>query len=455
MEAKALPPPDTWRFSRRLWRADVLLMLFVAVTAPSPENPHEVVQNLSQYEAAYAAVKQQGLKLDMTRGKPSSEQLDLANPLITLLGAADYKSADGTDTRNYGGLDGLPELKAIFAELLEVAPENVIVGGASSLSMMHDAVLRALTHGVPGGQGPWSVAKPKFLCPAPGYDRHFAICQHHGIEMITVDLRADGPDMDAVERLAAADASIKGIWCVPKYSNPTGETYAANVVSRLAAMRTAAPDFRIFWDNAYAVHDLYDTTDPLVEILSACARAGNPDRALEFASTSKISFAGAGVAVMASSAANVADAKRHLAIQTIGPDKLNQLRHARFFKDAAGVKRHMQKHAELLRPKFEAVTRVFERELGGSGLAKWTKPRGGYFVSLDTLDGCAREVVRLADEAGVKLTPAGATFPRGTDPRDRNIRVAPSLPPAAQVEQAMQVVSLCVKLASARQLSSR
>lgn len=425
------------------------------MTALAPQNPQEVLRNLSQYEAAYAAVKQQGLKLDMTRGKPSSEQLDLANPLITLLGASDYKAADGTDTRNYGGLDGLPELKAIFAELLEVAPANLIIGGASSLSMMHDAVVRALIHGVPGGQAPWSKSKPKFLCPAPGYDRHFAICQHHGIEMITVDLDANGPDMVAVERLVAEDASIKGIWCVPKYSNPTGETYSAAVVERLAAMPTAAPDFRVFWDNAYAVHDLYDTGDPLVEILSACARAGNPDRALEFASTSKISFAGAGVAVMACSAANVADAKRHLAIQTIGPDKLNQLRHARFFKDAAGVRSHMQKHAALLRPKFEAVTRVFEHELGGTGLAKWTKPRGGYFVSLDTLDGCARDVVRLADEAGVKLTPAGATFPLGSDPRDRNIRVAPSLPPAAQVEQAMQVVSLCVKLASARKLQAR
>jgi DNA-binding transcriptional MocR family regulator len=259
--------------------------------------------------------------------------------------------------------------------------------------------------------------------------------------------------MATVERLVEADPSIKGMWCVPKYSNPTGETYSAEVVQRLAAM-PAAPDFRLFWDNAYAVHDLHDTTDPLLEILSACAKAGNPNRPLEFASTSKISFAGAGVAVMATSAANVADAKKHLGIQTIGPDKLNQLRHVRFFKDAAGVKAHMQKHAALLRPKFEAVTRVFERELGGSGLAAWTQPRGGYFVSLDTLDGCASEVVKLADQAGVKLTPAGATFPLGQDPRNRNIRVAPSLPPASQVETAMEVVALCVKLASARKLKA-
>jgi DNA-binding transcriptional MocR family regulator len=318
--------------------------------------------------------------------------------------------------------------------------------------MMHDAVVRALLHGVPDGQGPWNRSKIKFLCPSPGYDRHFAICQHHGIEMIPVALDANGPDMTSVERLVGSDPSIKGMWCVPKYSNPTGQTYSAEVVRRLAGMRTAAPDFRLFWDNAYAVHDLYETTDPLLEILSACAEAGNPNRPIEFASTSKISFAGAGVAAMAASAANVADAKRHLAIQTIGPDKMNQLRHVRFFKDAAGVRAHMQKHAALLRPKFEAVTRIFERDLGDSGLASWTKPRGGYFVSLDTLDGCASEVVKLADGAGVKLTPAGATFPLGIDPRGSNIRIAPSLPPASQVETAMEIVTLCVKLASARKL---
>ena len=422
------------------------------MTTLTPTNPQQLVANLSQFEASYAAVKQRGLKLDMTRGKPSNEQLDLANELSSVLTPSDYKAADGTDARNYGGLDGLPEMKAIFAELLETTPANLIVGGASSLTMMHDAVVRGLLHGVPDGQAPWSKSKLKFLCPAPGYDRHFAICQHHGIEMINIELDANGPDMATVEKLVASDPSIKGMWCVPKYSNPTGETYSASVVERLAAMPTAAPDFRLFWDNAYAVHDLYDTTDPLLEILAACVKAGHPNRPLEFASTSKISFAGAGVAVMATSAGNVADAKKHLGIQTIGPDKLNQLRHVRFFKNAAGVKQHMQKHAALLRPKFDAVTRSFERELGGTGLAAWTKPRGGYFVSLDTLDGCASEVVKLADEAGVKLTPAGATFPLGKDPRNRNIRVAPSLPPASQVETAMEVVTLCVKLASARKL---
>jgi DNA-binding transcriptional MocR family regulator len=422
------------------------------VSAISPQTAKLVVDSLGQYEAAYAAAKQKNLKLDMTRGKPSSEQLDLANPLTTVLAPGDYTAADGTDTRNYGGLDGLPEMKAIFAELLETTPECVIVGGASSLTMMHDAVVRALLHGVPDGDGPWSKSKVKFLCPAPGYDRHFAICQHHGIEMITVELDGKGPEMATVEKLVREDASIKGMWCVPKYSNPTGETYAAETVQRLAAMPTAAPDFRLFWDNAYAVHDLYDSSDPLLEILSACAKAGHSNRPIVLASTSKISFANAGVAALATSAANVADAKKHLAVQTIGPDKLNQLRHVRFFENAAGVKAHMQKHAALLRPKFEAVTTVFERELGGSGLAAWTKPRGGYFVSLDTLDGGASEVVRLAGEAGVKLTPAGATFPLGKDPRDRNIRIAPSLPPASQVETAMGIVSLCVRLASARKL---
>jgi DNA-binding transcriptional MocR family regulator len=270
--------------------------------------------------------------------------------------------------------------------------------------------------------------------------------------MLAVELDAAGPDMAAVERLVAADASIKGMWCVPKYSNPTGQTYSAEVVARLAAMKTAAPDFRLFWDNAYAVHDLFDGTEPLMEIISACAKAGHPNRPIVFASTSKISFAGAGVAALASSPANVADAKRHLSIQTIGPDKLNQLRHLRFFESYAGLCAHMKRHAALLRPKFEAVTRVFQRELGGTGLARWTTPRGGYFVSLDTIDGSASEVVKLADEAGVKLTPAGATFPYGNDPKNRNIRIAPSLPPASQVETAMEVVAACVLLASARRL---
>ena len=405
-----------------------------------------------QLEQRYNAFKARGLKLDMTRGKPSSEQLDLASKLTVVLDEQDYKGSDGTDGRNYGGLDGLPELKAIFADLLGAPAAQVVVGGASSLTMMHDTVVRALLHGVPGSKEPWARGKVKFICPAPGYDRHFAICEHHGIEMLTVALNEDGPDMAEVERLVASDPAIKGMWCVPKYSNPTGTTYSDAVVKRLAGMKTAAADFRLLWDNAYAVHDLYAQGDQLANVLTACAEAGNPDRAIVFGSTSKISFAGAGVAALASSPANIADVKKHSAIQTIGPDKINQLRHVRFFKDYAGVVAHMQKHAELLRPKFEAVVSTFESELGGKGVATWTKPHGGYFVSLDTLDGCAAEVVRLADAAGVKLTAAGATFPHGKDPRDRNIRIAPSMPPLAQVKTAMEVVTVCVLLASLKKL---
>jgi DNA-binding transcriptional MocR family regulator len=424
------------------------------MTAPRPSSPSRLVERIGEYETRYAALRQRGLKLDMTRGKPSPEQLDLASGLLEVLGPQDYEAADGTDTRNYGGLDGVAELKAIFAEMLETAPAQLILGGNASLTMMHDAVVRALSHGVPGGSGPWSKGPVTFLCPSPGYDRHFMICQHLNIAMISVDLDGEGPDLDTVEKLVAEDASIKGMWCVPKYSNPTGVTYSDRVVKRLANMRTAATDFRLFWDNAYVVHDLYTESDRLLEVLGECARAGHPNRPLVFASTSKISFAGAGVAAMAASPENIADAKRHLGVQTIGPDKLNQLRHARFYRDFAGVRAHMQKHAGLLRPKFEAVARVFERELADAGIAQWTRPRGGYFVSLDTLDGCATEVVRLAEAAGVKLTGAGATFPYGKDPRDRNIRIAPSLPPLSQVETAMEVVAACVLLASARKLAS-
>lgn len=406
---------------------------------------------MSSIERRYQEFKAQGLKLDMTRGKPSSEQLDLAAGLLTNLSTSDFKAADGTDTRNYGGLDGIAEMKAIFADMMNTPPPQVVVSGNSSLQIMHDTIVRALVHGVPGGDGPWSrLPRVKFICPTPGYDRHFAICEHHGIEMVSVDMTDEGPDMDQVERLVAGDASIRGMWLVPKYSNPTGASSSDAVVMRLARMKTAAPDFRLMWDNAYAVHDLYEKGDELADILAAATAAGHPNRPLVFVSTSKISFAGSGIAAMAGSAANIADVKRHAGIQTIGPDKVNQLRHARFFGDFAGVRAHMAKHAALLRPKFEAVTRIFEAELGGKGIASWTTPRGGYFVSLDTLDGCASDVVRLADEAGVKLTGAGATFPYGKDPRDHNIRIAPSLPPLAQVEQAMHVVAACVELASAR-----
>ena len=416
--------------------------------------PAERATLSQQLQARYDAFKARGLKLDMTRGKPSSAQLDLCSSMLNLPGQGDFASADGTDTRNYGGADGLPEMKTIFAGLLETTPANVIVGGNASLQMMHDAIVRAITHGVPDGSGPWGRSSIKFLCPSPGYDRHFAICEHFGIEMVVVEMNEHGPDVAHVQKLVAADASIKGMWCVPKYSNPTGVTYSDDVVGALASMKTAAPDFRLFWDNAYVVHDLFDTTDPLMNVLQVAADAGHPNRPLVFASTSKISLAGAGVAAMAASPANVADAKRHIGIQTIGPDKVNQLRHVRFFGDLAGVRAHMLKHAALLRPKFEAVDRVFDRELGGKGVATWTKPRGGYFVSLDLLDGCAAEVVRLADAAGVKLTGAGATYPYLKDPRDRNLRMAPSLPPAEQVELAMEIVSVCVQLASLKALTA-
>lgn len=404
-----------------------------------------------QLEARYEAFKARGLKLDMTRGKPSSEQLDLANALLERP-ALGFTAKDGTDGRNYGGLDGLPEMKALLAPLLDAPPAQVIIGGNSSLQMMHDTIVRALTHGVPGGTRAWSRApQVKFVCPSPGYDRHFSICQHFGIEMIPVELGADGPNMDEVEQLVQSDPDIRGMWCVPKYSNPTGTTYSDRVVDRLASMKTAASDFRLFWDNAYVVHALYPEGDALKDILAACRQAGHEDRPLLFASTSKISFAGAGVAAMAASPANIADAKRHLTIQTIGPDKLNQLRHVSVYQDVAGLRAHMLRHAEILRPKFDAVTAIFERELGGTGLASWTSPRGGYFISLDTLDGCAKRVVSLADAAGVKLTAAGATFPYGRDPRDRNIRVAPTLPPLDQIRVAMEVLCACIALASAEQ----
>lgn len=422
-------------------------------TAFSRLSPSERTALADDLQARYDAFKARGLALDMTRGKPSSEQLDLANGMLALPGERDFTAADGTDTRNYGGADGLPEMKAIFAEMLETTPASVVVGGNASLQMMHDTIVRALLHGVPDSPTPWARGKAKFLCPSPGYDRHFAVCEHHGIEMIAVDMDEHGPDVEQVQKLAAADASIKGMWCVPKYSNPTGITYSDDVVRALASMKTAAPDFRLFWDNAYVVHDLFDDSDPLLNILRVAAEAGHPNRPLVFASTSKISLAGAGVAAMAASSANVADAKRHIGIQTIGPDKVNQLRHVRFFGNLAGVRAHMARHAALLRPKFEAVDRVFARELGGKDIATWTKPRGGYFVSLDTLDGCAGEVVRLAGAAGVKLTGAGATYPLQKDPRDRNLRMAPSLPPADQVELAMEVVAVCVQLASLRVLA--
>jgi DNA-binding transcriptional MocR family regulator len=394
-----------------------------------------------ELEREYEDFKRRGLSLDMTRGKPSSEQLDLSLGLLDCVGRDEYRAAAGTDCRNYGGVDGLPEAKALFAEVLEVTPAEIIVAGNSSLTLMHDIIVQGLLRGMPGGTASWgSLGKVKFLCPSPGYDRHFTVCERFGIEMITVDMNADGPDMAAVERMVAEDESIKGMWCVPKYSNPTGVTFSDHVVSSFARMRTKASDFRIFWDNAYAVHH-----DLLQNLLEDCKRAGNPDRPLIFGSTSKVSFAGAGVAMVAGSERNVGFVRQGLAAQTIGPDKLNQLRHVRFFGSRAGIEQHMQKHAALLKPKFEAVQEILERRLRDTGLAHWSRPNGGYFVSVDTPDGCAREVVAMAGEAGIKLTQAGATFPYGRDPRDRNIRVAPSMPPLAEVRTAIEVLALCVQ----------
>ena len=418
-----------------------------------------MVQNASQEQLSQRALElqekyeqacQAGLQLDMTRGKPAPEQLDLADALLSLPGSGQFSDDSGTDCRNYGGLDGLPAMKQLFAEVLGCNAEDVIVGGSSSLTMMHDAIARAVLFGVPGGDQPWGrQGTVRFLCPAPGYDRHFEITGHLGFELVNVDLTDDGPDMDRVEALAS-DPAVKGIWCVPRYSNPTGITYSEEVARRLAHM-AAAPDFRIIWDNAYAEHHLSDVRQDVPDILSACRDAAHPDRALLFTSTSKMTHAGAGVSAMASSPANVADARRHLAVQTIGPDKLNQLRHLRFFKDLAGLRAHMTNIAKILKPKFDLVQEILERDLGGKGIATWSNPNGGYFVSVNTPDNCARTIIDLAEKAGVKLTPAGAPFAYGLDPNNRVIRLAPSFPPLEDVREAMNIFTLCVELAAIRQ----
>ncbi len=393
------------------------------------------------------------LVLDMTRGKPCRAQLDLGNEILTCVGAAEVAEAT-LDPRNYGVVDGIPEAKALFGQYLGVGVDQVIVGGNSSLTLMHDAIVRALLFGVPGGERPWSRAeRVRFLCPSPGYDRHFTVCEHLGIEMIAVAMTEHGPDMDEVEHRVASDDSIVGIWCVPRYSNPTGITYSDETTSRLAAMPTRAPDFRIFWDNAYAVHHLTDDPKPLLNILDAAKEAGHHNRPLLFASTSKISFAGAGVAAMAASKENIADQKRHLVAQSIGPDKVNQLRHVTFFRDMAGIATHMRRHAAIIRPKFEAVVAAFDAQLANAGVATLSRPQGGYFFSLDALDGTAGRIVELAVEAGVKLTPAGSTYPYGNDPNDRNIRLAPTLLEPEEIGRAMDVICNSVKLACLEKLA--
>lgn len=399
-------------------------------------------------QAEYAAFRAQGLRLDMTRGKPAPEQLDLANALLGAPGN-DWRSADGADVRNYfGDLRGLPEARAIFTDMLGVPVDRILIGGNSSLALMHDCIVYALLHGLPGGRAPWSKqSEIAFVCPVPGYDRHFALCEGYGIRMIPVPLTGRGPDMSVVERLVANDASIKGIWCVPKYSNPTAEIYAPEVVERLAAMRTAASDFRIFWDNAYAAHHLTATRHELANIAQACARAGNPDRVFIFASTSKVTFAGSGLALFAASRNNLEWFMTQMGRRTIGEDKVNQLRHVRLLRDGAGLIAHMDQHRALLAPKFETVQEVLQARLGGTGLAQWSKPEGGYFVSLDVQDGLAKRVVQLATQAGIAMVPAGRTFPYGQDPRDRNIRLAPSFPSVEEVRQSIDGIALSVLLA--------
>lgn len=417
----------------------------------------ELEEELARVRERYAELQARDLALNMARGKPSQAQLDLSMPLLDVLDAeADFCSEDGTDCRNYGVLDGIPEAKRLMATLLDDEPANVIVLGNASLTAMYDAMVRYWMFGALGST-PWGqLDTVKWLCPVPGYDRHFTICEALGIEMIPVPMNDEGPDMDEVERLVAADPTIKGIWCVPKYSNPSGITYADDVVRRLASMDTAASDFRIFWDNAYAVHHL--SADPaeqdtVLDIAQACAEAGNPDRYLKFGSTSKITFPGAGVAAVAASPANVAEIKRHMNAQAIGHDKLNQLRHARFLDEGRGMAAHMARHGELMKPKFDLVCAKLQEELGEAGIARWTSPRGGYFVSFEGPEGTAARIVALAKEAGVVMTGAGATWPYGNDPADSNIRIAPSLPPLEELDEAMDVFTCCVKLAALEKLA--
>ncbi len=394
------------------------------------------------------------LSLDMSRGKPCPNQLDLSeNILQTLEHTSDCFAKNGLDCRNYGLWDGIGEAKVLFGELLGIPPEQLVLGGNSSLNMMYDTISRAFNFGFFNSRRPWcKEEKIKFLCPVPGYDRHFAICELFGIEMINIDMTPTGPDMDAVEYYVENDKAVKGIWCVPKYSNPQGITYSDETVRRFASLKPAAPDFRIFWDNAYAIHDLYEEQDHLLNIFDACSEVSNPDIVIAFSSTSKISFPGSGVAIMAASPRNLEYMKQQISIQTIGPDKLNQLRHVRAYGNAAGVLDHMKKLADILRPKFDLVLDILDKELSGTGVGNWTCPKGGYFIGFDTLEGCAKRVFQLCKDAGVVLTTAGATYPYGRDPKDRNIRLAPSYPTLEELETAMQVFCVCVKLAAVEKL---
>lgn len=398
----------------------------------------------------YKTLEGEGLNLNMARGKPGFSQLALSMPMLDVINSeSDMRTVLGNDTRNYGDLDGIGESRKLIADMMAVQKDNVIVCGNSSLNIMYDTIARSMTHGVMGGI-PWSKQdKVKFLCPVPGYDRHFKITEFFDIEMINIPLYDDGPDMDMVEKYVNGDPAVKGIWCVPKYSNPTGISYSDETVKRFANLNPAAEDFRIYWDNAYCIHHLYDDIqDEILNILTECEKAGNPDMVYIFTSTSKISFPGSGISAIASSLKNIEHIKSQMSIQTIGHDKINQLRHSRFFKDINGLRNHMKLHAELLRPKFEAVLNTLEKELGGLEIGSWIKPRGGYFISFNSLPGCAKNIVEKCKNLGVILTDAGATFPYGKDPEDSNIRIAPTFPTPKEMEQAAKVFVLCVKLAS-------
>lgn len=415
----------------------------------------ELQQLHVQLQEEYKEAKAKGMKLDMSRGKPAASQLDLGMDIMDVLdSSSDYTTEDNVDCRNYGVLDGIPEAKKLMADMIGVKnPDNVVVCGNASLTIMYDTISRCMTHGLMGST-PWSkLEQVKFLCPVPGYDRHFAITEHFGIEMIPVPMTEEGPDMDLVEQLVSSDEAIKGIWCVPKYSNPQGYSFSDQTVRRFAALKPAAKDFRIFWDNAYAIHHLYEEEAvEILDIVEECEKAGNPDIVFEFCSTSKVSFPGGGIAAIAASKANLDEMRKSLTIQTIGYDKFNQLRHVRYFKDMDGLTAHMQRHAAIMRPKFEAVLNVLEKELGGTGIAEWTVPKGGYFISFEAMEGCARQIVQKCKEAGVVLTGAGATFPYGKDPKDSNIRLAPTLPTPEELSAATDLFVLCVKLVSVEAL---
>ena len=411
----------------------------------------ELKELKTKLDAEFEEVKARGLNLDMSRGKPSAEQLNLSMGMMDVLTSdTDLICQEGVDCRNYGVLDGITEAKQLLADMMEVPKQNIIIFGNSSLNVMYDQIARAMTH----GSTPWAkLDKVKFLCPVPGYDRHFAITEHFGIEMINVPMTATGPDMDIVEKLVAEDDAIKGIWCVPKYSNPQGITYSDETVRRFARLKPAAEDFRIYWDNAYGIHHLYeDKQDQLIEILEECEKAGNPNLAYKFSSTSKISFPGSGIAAIASSDENLAEIRKQMRVQTIGHDKVNQLRHARFFGDINGMVEHMRKHADILRPKFDAVLETLDRELGGLEIGSWIAPRGGYFISFDSMEGCAKAIVAKAKEAGLVMTGAGATFPYGKDPKDSNIRIAPSYPTLEDLKVAAEIFVLSVKIVSVDKL---